>query len=459
MKEKPNIIFILADDMGYGDFSYFNNGLSDTPVLDEMIKNGICLTQHYSASPVCAPSRAGLLTGRYPHRTGAIDTLEMNGLDRLSLKETTIADVLQSNGYKTGLVGKWHLGAIDPRYHPNRRGFSEFVGFRAGWQDYYKWHLFYNNKLVKSDGRYLTDVFTEEAINFIKRNKKESFFLHLTYNAPHFPLQAPDEVVEPFIQKGKFTKGVCYIYGMIKKMDEGIGKILQCLKDEGLENNTIVFFTSDNGPQFGGEGEWTINRFNYNFNGYKGLVYEGGIRVPMVIKNPEMIERGKIINEMVHFVDWFPTILNMCNIKIPENIKLDGQNVLSVLQGEKVDYGKRFWQWNRLIPVRISNIAMRDGKWKLLRPPVEETLKFPEEFGKVDVEYTYNPEKFKDIIREPLEEFKIEKENPPQLYDLENDPFERNNLAEKYPEIVEKMEKETDRWFEEVERERRSIKE
>jgi len=176
MNKKPNIIFILADDMGYEDFSYFNNGLSDTPVLDGLIKEGICLTQHYSGSPVCAPARASLLTGRYPHRTGAIDTLQVNGLDRLSLKEKTIADVLQSNGYFTGLVGKWHLGAIDPRYHPNRRGFDEFVGFRGGWQDYYKWHLWYNDKLVKSDGRYLTDVFTEEAINFIKRHKKDTFF-------------------------------------------------------------------------------------------------------------------------------------------------------------------------------------------------------------------------------------------------------------------------------------------
>jgi len=459
MNDKPNVIFILADDMGYGDFSYFNNGLSSTPVLDELIKEGICLTQHYSASPVCAPARASLLTGRYPHRTGAIDTLQMNGLDRLSLKEITIADVLQSNGYFTGLIGKWHLGAIDPRYHPNRRGFNEFVGFRGGWQDYYKWHLWYNDKLVKSDGRYLTDVFTEEAIGFIKRHKKERFFLHLCYNAPHTPLQAPEEDIKPFIEKGKFTKGVCYIYGMIKRMDEGIGKILQCLRDEGIEKNTVIFFTSDNGPQFTGEGEWSIKRFNYNFRGCKGNVYEGGIRVPMVIKWPEILEKGKIINEMVHFVDWFPTILNICGIKIPENVKIDGQNVLDILKGERINYGKRFWQWNRLLPVRTSNIAMRDGKWKLLKPPVPETMEFPEKFGKIDIEYAYHPEKFTDIIREPFPEFKIEKGNPSELYNIEEDPFETRDLSGEYPEIVEKMERETDIWFEEVERERRNIKE
>ena len=172
-----------------------------------------------------------------------------------------------------------------------------------------------------------------------------------------------------------------------------------------------------------------------------------------------MIKKGKIISEMVHFVDWFPTILNICRIKLPESIKFDGQNVLPVIKGEKVEYGKRFWQWNRLIPVRVSNIAMRDGKWKLLRPPIPETMRFPEEFGKADVEYTYDPEKFTDVIRESFPEFKIEKENPSQLYNIEEDPFERNDLSKKYPEIVEKMEREIDRWFEEVERERRSIKE
>jgi len=261
-------------------------------------------------------------------------------------------------------------------------------------------------------------------------------------------LQAPEENVKPFIEKGKFTKGVCYIYGMIKRMDEGIGKILQCLKDEGLEDNTMIFFTSDNGPQFTSEGDWSIKRFNHNFNGCKGNVYEGGIRVPMVIKWHGMIKKGKIISEMVHFVDWFPTILNICRIKSPESIKFDGQNVLPVIKGEKVEYGKRLWQWNRLIPVRVSNIAMRGGRWKLLRPPIPETMRFPEEFGKANVEYTYNPEKFTDVIRKPFPEFKIEKENPSQLYNIEEDPFERNDLSEKYPEIVEKME-----------RERRSIKE
>jgi arylsulfatase A-like enzyme len=138
MSDQPNIVLIVADDMGYGDFGCFNNGLSDTPVLDQLVRDGLCLTQHYSASPVCAPARASLLTGRYPHRTGVLDTLELRGLDRLGLRETTIADLLRGAGYVTGLVGKWHNGAFDRRYHPNRRGFEEFAGFSGGWQPYFE---------------------------------------------------------------------------------------------------------------------------------------------------------------------------------------------------------------------------------------------------------------------------------------------------------------------------------
>src|SRR5271169_3402315 len=187
MPSRPNIGLILADDMGSGDFGCFNYGASKTPVLDQLISEGVCLTQHYSASPVCAPARASLMTGRYPHRTGVIDTLETRGLDRLALRELTMAELLKRAGYVTGLVGKWHNGALDPRYHPNRRGFDEFAGFRGGWQPYWQWHLDRNGSIAGADGRYLTDVFTEEAADFIRRHHQERFFLHLAYSAPHYP--------------------------------------------------------------------------------------------------------------------------------------------------------------------------------------------------------------------------------------------------------------------------------
>ncbi|OIO01167.1 hypothetical protein AUJ67_04845 [Candidatus Desantisbacteria bacterium CG1_02_49_89] len=456
---KPNIVLILADDMGYGDFGVFNKGLSRTPILDWLVKEGVCLTQHYSGSPVCAPARASLMTGRYPHRTGAIDTLEGRGLDRLSLKERTIADALKSEGYATGLVGKWHLGALDPRYHPNSRGFDEFAGFRGGWQDYYQWRLDRNGSFQKADGRYLTDVFTEEAVSFIRRHSKEPFFLHVTYNAPHFPFQVPEEEHEYFVNKGKFTKGVSLIYAMIARMDRGIAQIIEELSKQGIEENTIVVFTSDNGPQFGGEGDMCTTRFNCGFNGSKGIVYEGGIRVPAIARWPAGLEKGMQVNEMVHFTDWFPTLLAAAGAKVPPDLKIDGWNVLPVLKGKKGRVNtKRFWQWNRYTPVITSNAAMRDGPWKLMRPVLHESFFVTREDGQMDMALKYEPEKFIDICRDPEPMRRIPPALPAQLYNIDIDPLERNDRAPSEPERVERMLNQLEDWFYEVEQDRKSIK-
>ena len=167
MAKPPNIVLIVADDMGYGDFGLYSEGRVHTPALDALACNSLRLTQHYSGSPVCSPSRAALLTGRYPHRTGAITPQETLGNDRIALDEATIADSMRAAGYATGLVGKWHNGALDPKYHPNARGFDEFTGFRGGWMDYYNWWLDRNGSITSGDGRYLTEVLTEEAVSFI----------------------------------------------------------------------------------------------------------------------------------------------------------------------------------------------------------------------------------------------------------------------------------------------------
>ena len=234
MPGKPNFLLILADDMGYGDFGCFNYGISRTPTLDQLVRGGLCLTQHYSASPVCAPARASLITGRYPHRTGVLDTLEMRGLDRLALRERTLAELLKPAGYVTGLVGKWHNGALDARYHPNRRGFDEFAGFCGGWAPYWNWRIDRNGSIGSSDGRYLTDVFTEEAADFIRRHRSESFFLYLAYNAPHFPFEAPDDAIKPYRETGSFTAAVSAIYAMIEIMDRGIARLPRVAKHKAL---------------------------------------------------------------------------------------------------------------------------------------------------------------------------------------------------------------------------------
>jgi arylsulfatase A-like enzyme len=458
VNQRPNIVLIVVDDMGYGDFGVFNDGSLHTPALDRLVTESVCLTQHYSASPVCAPARAALLTGRYPHRTGAIDTLEGRGLDRLALREITLADLLKAAGYVTGLVGKWHLGALDPRYHPNARGFDEFVGFRGGWQDYYDWRLDINGTRRESDGRYLTDVFTAQAVQFIRRHGKEPFFLHLAYNAPHFPFQAPKEEVKPFLESGRFTQAVSILYGMIQRMDKGLEQVLAEIDRQGIARNTMVLFTSDNGPQFGGEGEMCTTRFNCGFNGAKGFVYEGGIRVPMVVRWPDGLDGGRHFDEMVHFCDWLPTLLDVAGVEPPAALALDGQNVLPVLRGEGGQVcTRRFWQWNRYTPLVTCNAAMRDGGWKLVRPRIKEAMVVSPGDLEMDRALKYEPHKFTDICRDPEPSRQVPPPPPPQLFHIARDPLEAHDLAAEEPGRLARMLSELETWFESVEADRARI--
>ncbi len=456
MKSRPNIIFILVDDMGYGDMSKFNGGLSQTPVLDSLATEGLCLTQHYAASPVCNPSRASLLTGRYPHRTGSIDTFDHLGCERLSLRERTIADILKNAGYATGLVGKFHNGTIGDEYHPTKRGFDEFFGFRGGWQYYFEPRIERNGTRVSNNGKYLTDLLTDEAIDFVKRHKSEPFFLHLAYNCPHFPLEAPEDDVKPFLESGKFTKAVSTLYGMIWNMDRNIGRLLGELKRLSLDDNTIVMFTSDNGPDFAGKGDNAMARFNCNFHGSKGTSYEGGIRLPMMIRWPDGLPGKKNIDSMMHLSDWLPTLLAMSGVELPkDNLPLDGWNNLPVLRGEKGKTNtRRFWQWNRYYPYIGSNAAMRDGDWKLVRPRAPQTYR--EEDGGLDRQLRQNPEQFTQIMHiQPRSEFSYGPPLPAELYNLKDDPEEKNNLADREEDRTRRMICELEKWFEEVEADRR----
>lgn len=457
--DHPNVLFILVDDMGYGDFSAFNGGLSNTPTLDALMQESVCLTQHYTGSPVCNPSRAALLTGRYSHRTGSLDTLEWWGLERLALRETTLADAFKAAGYATGLVGKWHLGSFDSRYHPNRRGFDETVCFRGGMHDYYNWRLEFNETVRRADGRYLTDVWTEEAVKFIGRHKDEPFFLHVTFNAPHTPLAAPLDEIKPFTDKGRFNLGVSMIYAMIHRMDIGVAAILAALARHGLAENTIVVFCSDNGPQFGGQDEHATTRFNCHFNGAKGTTYEGGIRVPALIRWPAGgLLGGRQAPEMVHMTDWFPTLLAAAGLGTPGRLKLDGVNVLPALRGEPGQVEtRRFWQWNRYAPEITSNAAMRDGDWKLVRPAIREAMAVR------DIHWLpvsmYAPEHFirNGVFRPPYPARDVPPPPPPELYNIADDPLEQKNLAAQYPDQAARMLRALETWFEDVEAERATI--
>ncbi len=454
MANRPNIVFILSDDQGYGDLGVYGNPDIDTPHLDEIARLGIRLDQHYSGAPLCAPARAALLTGRYHHRTGALSVEPNRGMDRIALRETTIADLFKAAGYATGMVGKWHNGLFDLRYHPRARGFDEFVGFLNGGMYYWNWILDRGGTPWRSDGRYLTDVFTDEAVAFLRRHRSEPFFLYLAYNAPHLPLEAPQEDVRPFAEKGTFTETVSILYGMIRKMDAGVGRITETLDALGLAENTILVFTSDNGPLLNGD----FRRYNGPFRGMKNLVLEGGIRVPAMVRWPAGLPGGREFGGMAHFTDWLPTLLAACGVAERPELPLDGLDLLPALRGDtKGDlHTKLFWQHNRNQPVRNCNAAMRDGDWKLAWPYL------PEARYKTDEDTWWHQRMFDEPhFTMEIEQTMLQREVPtpdrPELFNLANDPCEEIDLSEQHPERRARMERELENWFDAVEADRRSI--
>jgi arylsulfatase A len=376
----------------------------------------------------------------------------------LGLGETTIADVLAASGYATGLVGKWHLGSFDPQYHPNRRGFGEFIGFHHGLSDYYAWRLDRNGEAIQADGRYLTDVFTAEAVDFVRRHRREPFFLYLAYNAPHTPLQVPEEELAPFRALGRFSEAVCRIYAMVARMDRGIGQLLEELEQLGIADNTVVLFTSDNGPHFTGRGDADQRRFNAGLRGHKYLVYEGGIRVPAVVRWPAGLPRSRTEPGVVHFADWFPTLAAVAGAHTPDGLALDGRDALPLLRGRAHGSSgggnRRFWQWNRYSPVPRCNAAMRDGPWKLVFPmlpgadaldPRDAELRRRLDRGEVthaQIELPPEPDHSGLVA------------GPPQLYHVADDPHETADRAAREPVRTARMAAALDGWFAEVEAER-----
>ena len=370
-------------------------------------------------------------------------------------RSSTIADCFRAGGYTTGLVGKWHNGALDRRYHPNARGFDEFAGFAGGASDYYAYSLDLNGTEVPSDGRYLTDVLTDHALSFVRRHARQPFFLMLAYNAPHFPMQAPPDIVDRYTAAGE-TLGTALTYAMIEVMDAGIGRVDACLEELGVAENTIVLFTSDNGPYLGDVNGVSLERFNYGWRGAKHYVFEGGIRVPALVRWPGSLEGGRQILEMVHFSDWMPTLLAAAGIAVPPHVRLDGDDIMPLLSGDGGHVTRRrYWQCNRYRPRIEGNAAMRDGDWKLVRPAIPELMVVTDRDREIDRALNYLQEgRITAIDDSPLPEFEIGTPPAPLLFDLASDPFEQNDLAARYSERVSRMSAELERWFENVERDR-----
>ena len=330
--QPPNIVVILADDQGWGDLGLTGNQAASTPNIDQMAKRG-AFFNHFYVSPVCSPTRAEFLTGRY-HLRGGVNGVA-SGKERLNLDEVTIADIFKKRGYATGLFGKWHNGAQGP-YHPNARGFQEFYGFTIGHLgNYFDPQLQMNGKIVQAKG-FITDNLTQHGLDFIEQNQKKPFLAYFAYNTPHSPMQVPDEYWQKYkdkilVQKGtvpnkediEHTKAVL---AMNENLDWNVGKIIELLEKLNLIENTIIVYFSDNGPNG--------NRWNAGMKGIKGSTDEGGIRSPLIIQWKNTIKASQKIENLSGSIDLLPTLLGLSGIQYKTIKSFDGLNLTPLLMGQ-----------------------------------------------------------------------------------------------------------------------------
>ena len=392
---RPNIVYIMADDLGYADLSCYGRKDYQTPNLDKLCAQGIKFMNAYAAAPVCTPTRVAFFTGRYPARLAAglyepIAEGSKDSLVGLSPETPSIGHLLKKAGYETYLVGKWHLG-YKPEYSPNKNGFDYFFGFKTGATDYISHtafkgepDLYENDILIKKDG-YITDLLGEKAIEIIKQSHQKPFFLALMFNAPHWPWQTPQDKPVPFGTAADWTKGgSAETYAtMMKSLDDAVGKLVKTIDDLKLSNNTVIIFTSDNGGvQFSDNGI---------YKGGKMQLWEGGIREPAFIRWTGKLKENTVTNQAATTMDWTATILSIAGAKPDKNFPLDGIDLLPVLTGKQKEFERTLY-WR--IFQRRQHSAIRDGNWKWLRD-------------------------------EKGEEY---------LFDLSIDPSEKNNIKEKFSE-------------------------
>lgn len=417
MEKKPNVIIFMTDDQGYGDLSCMGSTDFKTPNIDALAEDGIRFTSMYSASPVCSPSRAALLTGRYPANAGVRAILAGHRrASGLTPEVPTIATALKGLGYATGISGKWHLGLKD-ECRPNSNGFDEFNGFLAGCLDYYS-HIFYygmadggcnpthdlweNDKEVWDNGEYLTERITNKSVDFIRKHRDEPFLLYVAYNAPHYPMHAPEKYLDRFNYLSPDRR---IMAAMISAVDDGVGEIRAELERQGLLDNTIIYFQSDNGPSresrnwLDGTEDFYYGGTTGIFKGHKFSLFEGGIRVPAILSYHSHTK--KKTEDKPHIAtDIFPTILEVCGAS-PDDYITDGMSLAPLLENKEADTHEFiFWEME-------GQTACRYGKYKL-------------------------------VLNGRL----VEHEEPVAdafLSDLENDPSESHNLSDEMPELCKML--------------------
>lgn len=349
---KPNIVMILADDMGWGDVNANGNDLISTPVLNRLMSESLSFDRFY-VCPLSAPTRAEMLTGRYFLRTGVSSVTR--GFENMRTDEVTIAEVLKDNGYTTGCFGKWHNGRYFPQ-HPNRQGFDEFVGFPVGHLGYYYDAWFLHNDEEKQSSGYTSDYFTRQAIEFIERNRENPFLCYVSHNVPHSPFQVPEKYFSKYRQAGLDSTLSC-VYGMVENMDGNIGLILQKLEELNIAENTIVIFFSDNGPN--------TDRYNGGMKGRKGSVDEGGVRVPFYIKWPRNIKPGTI-EQLAQDIDIMPTLIGLCGLKYDPGKPFDGIDLSGIVKGKQKTFDRLIFSRQGNQNLENCNSSVRNNTYRLV---------------------------------------------------------------------------------------------
>ena len=457
MKEQPNVILVLTDDQGYGDIARHGNPVVKTPNLDELHDQSVRLAD-YHVSPMCAPTRAAIMTGRYAARTGVWSTL--TGRYILRRDEVTMADVFAASGYRTGIFGKWHLGDNYP-YRPQDRGFHKTLTFGGGvvgeipdfWDNDYFNATYMRNGTPEKFGKYCTDMWFDEAIKFIESNvgsptarnsemdgcrvadcedspprspafpqRERPFFCYLPTNAPHGPFNVHDKYSEPYLQQGIKSRRAKF-YGMITNIDENIGRLRQRLGELDLEDNTILIFMGDNGTS-GGAGidrkGFLRDGFNAGMRGQKCWAYEGGHRNACFIRWPGGgIEGGRDVTPVTAHLDMLPTLIHLCGLDAPDSVNFDGANIAPLLKGENADWPERvlFAQNQQLDhPEKYREFQVMTDGWRLVMT---------------------------DRWRQPAR---------PELFDIKTDPGQENDIADRHPQTVQALLKAYDGWWEGISR-------
>jgi len=430
--KRPNVLVIMTDDQGHGDLGLHGNPKIRTPNLDRLGRESTRFERFY-VSPVCTPTRACLMTGRYNYRTRAIDTAF--GRAMMDPAETTLAEMLAPAGYRTAIFGKWHLGDNYPM-RPIDQGFEEALVHRGGGLgqaadvpgggSYFNPILQHNGRPERTQG-YCSDVYTNAAIDYLSRSDSRPFFVYLAFNCPHSPLEVAEKDYQPYTQmdlsedqfpkkghplpRGASKETTARVYGMVTNIDDNLGRLFAHLDEQKLTENTIVVFLTDNGP--------AEVRYNSGMLDRKTSVHEGGIRVPCFVRWPGHFAAGRVIDRIAAHIDLTPTLLDACGVKGPEGVSFDGRSLLPLLEGKADAWPDRtlFAQWHRGdVPELYRAFAARSQRYKLVRP---ETAKGP--------------------VDRTLE-----------LYDMEADPLEMKNIAAEHPDVVSRMKAEYEAWFKDV---------